>query len=137
MKPGRLSGYRLPWNGEGWEPWLRALKRRSGVYVIREGEEIVYVGESHTGSLYDTITRHFQSWTGYTAGTRYDRDAVTVAVRTTKARDAIDVQDALIRRLRPRDNYEGNPDAKRRQDRVGFFWSLKKGLEDFGRELGF
>ena len=38
----------------------RDLDGKSGVYVIREGSEIVYVGESHTNRLYDTLTRHFQ-----------------------------------------------------------------------------
>jgi hypothetical protein len=52
--------------GTPYPAWLRALKGKSGVYVIREikrdgSSPIVYVGESHTGRLYQTITRHFQS----------------------------------------------------------------------------
>jgi hypothetical protein len=38
--------------GEAYPAWLRALKGRSGVYVIKERGEVVYVGESHSGKLY-------------------------------------------------------------------------------------
>jgi hypothetical protein len=53
-------------SGEPYPEWVRALDGKSGVYVIREiqrdgSEETVYVGESHTGRLYDTLTRHLQS----------------------------------------------------------------------------
>jgi hypothetical protein len=52
--------------GTPYPPWVRALKGKSGVYVIRElkrdgSSQIVYVGESHSGRLYNTLTRHFQS----------------------------------------------------------------------------
>ncbi len=51
--------------GEVAEPypdWVRALRGHSGVYVIRDraSGETLYVGESHTGRLYQTLTRHFQ-----------------------------------------------------------------------------
>jgi len=40
---------------------VRALKGKSGVYVIREiGGDIVYVGSSSAARLYETLTRHFQ-----------------------------------------------------------------------------
>ena len=50
-------------SGEAYPDWVRALKGKAGVYVIREIEtrEIVYVGSS-AGRLYDTLTRHFQTW---------------------------------------------------------------------------
>ena len=52
-------------SGEPYPDWIRALDGKSGVYVIREIQrdgsvETVYVGESHSGRLYDTLTRHFQ-----------------------------------------------------------------------------
>jgi hypothetical protein len=52
--------------GTPYPNWVRSLKGKSGVYVIRElkrdgSSEIVYVGESHAGRLYNTLTRHFQS----------------------------------------------------------------------------
>jgi Uri superfamily endonuclease len=39
---------------------VRDLKGKSGVYVIRENGETVYVGSS-VGRLYETLTRHFQT----------------------------------------------------------------------------
>jgi hypothetical protein len=52
--------------GEPYPAWVRALRGKSGVYVIREQQRdgsvpIVYVGESHTRRLYQTLTRHFQT----------------------------------------------------------------------------
>jgi len=46
--------------GEPYPGWLRALKGKAGVYLIKEGGELVYVGSS-TKQLYDTLTRHFQT----------------------------------------------------------------------------
>lgn len=85
-----LSSYRLPWTGDGWDAWLRALDGRSGVYVIRSRDSgtILYVGESHTGNLYDTIARHFQAWRGRSAGWRGDRNRVVIAVETCPASQA-------------------------------------------------
>ena len=53
-------------SGEPYPDWVRALKGKAGVYVIRDVEtrEIVYVGSS-SGRLYDTLTRHFQTWRRY------------------------------------------------------------------------
>jgi murein DD-endopeptidase MepM/ murein hydrolase activator NlpD len=47
--------------GEPYPQWVRDLKEKSGAYIIRDREtrEIVYVGSSQ-GSLYETLTRHFQ-----------------------------------------------------------------------------
>jgi len=88
--------------------------------VIRELDangdpEIVYVGSSN-GRLYHTLTRHLQTWRrwkgfwkgqfaeGHDPGLTYDRDRVDVAVRITAPSDALDEEERLIRRLRPRDN---------------------------------
>ena len=48
-------------SGDAYPQWVRDLKGKSGVYVIRELDsgETVYVGSS-VGRLYDTLTRHFQ-----------------------------------------------------------------------------
>src|SRR5450631_2471919 len=54
--------------------WVKALKGKSGVYVIREPGffgEVLYCGESHTGRLNTTLLRHFQHWTGKTAGATF------------------------------------------------------------------
>ena len=87
-------------SGEPYPDWVRDLDGKSGVYILRETQkdgttETVYVGESHSGRLYQTLTRHFQTWrrakkfwTGQYTGSQshdpgltYDRDRVTVAVR--------------------------------------------------------
>ncbi|MBZ0121668.1 MAG: hypothetical protein K8H88_32020 [Sandaracinaceae bacterium] len=88
--------------------WVRELQGRSGAYAIRDAgdQEILYVGESHTGRLRGTLTRHFQAWTGYQAGTLYSRHGVEVALFAldAPAREVIDAQATLIRELGPRDN---------------------------------
>jgi hypothetical protein len=116
-------------SGEPYPEWLRALAGKSGVYIIREiqrdgSTEVVYVGQSSTGRLYQTLTRHFQTWrrakkfwTGQYTGSQshdpgltYDRDRVTVAVRVVPAARALAEEARLIARLRPRDNLIGQPD---------------------------
>jgi hypothetical protein len=118
--------YRSVGDVGAYPDWLRALKGSSGAYVIRElrwlsSPEIVYVGESHTGRLFQTITRHFQQWRrdkawwtlqfgrAHDPGVTYPRGNVEVAVRVTAASRAIDTQAALMRRLMPRDNVIGWP----------------------------
>jgi murein DD-endopeptidase MepM/ murein hydrolase activator NlpD len=107
---------------EPYRQWVRDLKGESGVYIIRERDsrEIVYVGSS-VNRLYDTLTRHFQTWRrwkgfwkgqygeGHDPGLTYDRHSVDVAVRITRASDALDEESRLIQRLRPRDNLIGQP----------------------------
>jgi len=105
------STYRFPWNDETahYYVWLRNLQGVSGVYVIRDADthEPLYVGESHTDRLYDTITRHFREWRGWQAGLTYDREDVEIAVKVTSAAAAPDEQYATINRLQPRDNTLG------------------------------
>lgn len=109
---------------EPYPDWLRGLKGKSGVYVIRELRKdgtpaVVYVGESHTDRLYDTLTRHFQQWRrwkgfwrgqfgeGHDPGLTYRRDRVEVAVRVVPSEKAEDEEAKYIRRLAPRDNING------------------------------
>ena len=103
-------------SGQRWPAWLRELDGKSGVYAIREGDTLVYVGESHKGRLYTTITRHFQRWRrkkkwwsglfGKSAdpGYTYERGACSVAVVVMRADRATAKQYELIQRLKPRDN---------------------------------
>ena len=103
--------------------WVRNLRGYSGSYVIAEqrrgggGAPVVYVGESHKGKLYDTLTRHFQQWRraknwwagqfgGRTdaPGTTYQRGRCLVAVVLSSAEQAIELQWLLIAQLHPRDN---------------------------------
>lgn len=119
---GSLTYRRIGASGEAYPQWVRDLKGRAGVYVIRDADtaETVYVGSSTT-QLYDTLTRHFQIWRrwkgfwkgqyaeGHDPGLTYDRDSVEVAVRVTSPSAALDEESRLIRRLRPRDNLIGQP----------------------------
>jgi hypothetical protein len=106
---------------ERYPTWIRDLRGESGVYVIRDRAtaEILYVGESHTSKLYETLTRHFQTWRrfkgfwrgqyaeGHDPGLTYPRNSVEVAVRITTPSRAVDEEARLIRRLSPRDNLRG------------------------------
>lgn len=86
-------------------------KNASGVYVIAtKDREIVYVGESHSGTLRKTLSRHFQKWKGKTAGPTYSRRTHLVAIVRTRAENAKASQDNLIAELRPRDNTEAKPE---------------------------
>jgi hypothetical protein len=118
-------------SGEAYPEWVRALKGKSGVYVIREiGGDIVYVGSSSAGRLYETITRHLQTWRrfkgfwknqyaeGADPGLTYARDSVEVAVRVTSPADALDQEMRLIARLAPRDNQIGQREPA--EDEVPF-----------------
>jgi hypothetical protein len=111
--------------GEPYPEWLRRVRGSSGVYIIRERSgPIVYVGESSTGRLYETLTRHFQQWRrykgfwkgqyaeGHDPGVTYDRASVEVAVRVMSPDAALDEEARLIRRLRPRDNLIGQPELE-------------------------
>lgn len=108
--------------------WVRALRGKSGVYLIRERQRdgsnpVVYIGESHAGRLYQTLTRHFQTWrrhkkfwsgqyTGsqsHDPGLTYNRARCTVAVRVLPPERAMTEESRLIARLRPRDNLIGQP----------------------------
>lgn len=117
--------------GERYPAWLRALSGKSGVYIVREAADLgrtLYVGESHTGKLYGTITRHFQRWLrssrsrsalrfqgargGWSPGSRdpgvtYPREDVVVAVIVRPADRAVELQGRLIDSLCPRDNLDG------------------------------
>ena len=106
-----------PVGSEGAYPaWLRELRGKSGVYLIKEGRTLVYVGESHTGRLYQTITRHFQGWrrkkswweglftSGHDPGLTYDRAACSVAVEVMAPSEAVEAECEWIAAHVPRDN---------------------------------
>ncbi len=90
---------------EPFPDWVRALRGRSGVYVIRDRQShaVLYVGESHTDRLYETMTRHVQRW-GLEEAHTYQRGRVEVAVRVSAAGEAAELQRAYICELQPRDN---------------------------------
>jgi hypothetical protein len=101
--------------GTDYTPELAALRNihASGVYIIVDTatREILYAGESHTGRLYDTITRHFRKWKRRgdeygrkTGGTTYARDQVSVCFVITQDQDAPGLQYTAIQAWQPRDN---------------------------------
>lgn len=104
-----LSTYRRIWDVRRncYAKWVDRLADAHGVYVIRErapnGAAVtLYVGESHTGRLRDTLQRHFQYWRGRTAGPTFERVTVQVAIEIHRDPErAVQRQDALILALRP------------------------------------
>lgn len=85
-------------------------KKQSGVYVIRDrsSKRVLYVGESGTGRLYSTCTRHFQQWGRHSFwGLQYgenfsmDRSRAEVALVVCAPSRTVKIQDSLIRRLHP------------------------------------
>lgn len=101
-----FSGFLAELFGEDWPQWVKELRGKSGIYVIRSKESgaILYVGESHSGRLKKTLLRHFQAWSGKTAGNTYSRSAVEIAVISTPPAKAVPLQNRLIVQLQPRDN---------------------------------
>ena len=94
--------------GTRYPAWMDRARGRSGVYIIRRrgvpAGPVLYVGESHKGKLYETMSRHFQEWQGDTAGPSYRREDVWVAFRACPANQAVTWQNNLICELAPRDN---------------------------------
>jgi hypothetical protein len=68
---------------------------------------IVYIGESHTGRLYETETRHLYAWNGKGSGPSYRPDLVELAVLVaeTPLDDPVADQYELIQRYQPADNF--------------------------------
>lgn len=96
-----------------YAPWVRALRGKSGVYLIKADpeqfrDELLYIGECHTAtarhSLYNTLTRHFHRKGSWKEGVMYSPADVVVAVIETAVDMAIPYQDALIGLNQPRDN---------------------------------
>lgn len=103
--------------GDRYPEWIAAIDGKSGVYVIKSKRgEVLYVGESHTGRLKQTLVRHFQIWKrskhnpfsktdwSRTTGRTYDRGDVLVWVHPCRKDQAQKLQYALIQKLKPRDN---------------------------------
>jgi len=113
--------------GEPWTVWMHAFKRACGVYAIKEHGKVVYVGSSKS-RLYDTVTRHFQSWRrgkkywngkgygskggyGHDPGMTYKRNECEVGVITVPCGAQLSEEAAMIHRFKPRDNLVANPDG--------------------------
>lgn len=135
----RALHYRSPLTKSGrfkYAAWIRALRGKSGVYVFRTpAGAVVYVGESHSGKLYKTLTRHFSEWgrekkwwqgafvfgDNTDPGRTYDADELLVAVRVLPAGEAYRAQIDLIERLKPADNIIGQAHAPESADDSDLF----------------
>ena len=86
-----------------FEDWILDLRGYSGVYAIRDtySGEVLYVGESHTGRLYDTLTRHFQSRSHSYHGPNLDRGRCEAKAEVCSVGEVEDLQYEWISRLRP------------------------------------
>lgn len=99
-------------DGRAVADWVKALKGKSGVYVIREPGifgKVLYLGESHSDRLYATLLRHFEHWTGPTAGPTFPVSKVEVAVVRCPASRALDLQNAMIAEYGPKLNVAEKP----------------------------
>jgi hypothetical protein len=104
-----LSNFRQIGSKGEYALWLSRTAGANGVYVIRKRPTrskkkpaILYVGESHSHRLRETLQRHFQQWTGETAGPTFDAAKTEVAIEIfLMGDDAIRRQNQLIRRFRP------------------------------------
>lgn len=90
---------------------MRAAAEKAGVYIITEDGKPVYVGNSRS-DLRKTIMRHFQNWkdTGYRTNYRVDKKRYRIeitVVRNRNERQIFALEQALIDRLKPRDNTNG------------------------------
>jgi hypothetical protein len=105
LRPRNALIYRpLGGSGDPYPEWVRALTGKSGVYLIRERGELVFIGSSDR-RLYDTMTRHFHSWRRIKEPRwTYDRASCDVAVRVMSPSEAFDEEMRLNHLLQPRDN---------------------------------
>ena len=101
----------------GYAARLVALRgvHASGIYAIIDTDSgaVLYVGESHTGRLYETITRHFRAWKRDPhrdqwgrrfGGKTYDRRRVSLLIEETDDEEARPRQYEYIQLFAPRDN---------------------------------
>lgn len=78
-----------------------------GVYALREGTTVHYVGESHTGRLWKTLLRHFQGLSSGKFENRGEwiwsaRDAIEVQLWITRTpAAAMDLEESVINRYQP------------------------------------
>ena len=88
---------------------LAFTRGKTGVYIIKEDNKIVYVGKSNN-DLYRTIIRHFQFWNDsqqpnrITYRTDLGRHNYTIRVVLCKGNKVNNLEKGLILKYNPRDN---------------------------------
>lgn len=83
-------------------------QNKSGVYLIKENDKVVYIGMS-TVNLYKTMYRHFEAWRHRTQqvvsySNKMKSNRYTVRVVLCTSLQAVKLERALIKKHRPRDN---------------------------------
>jgi excinuclease UvrABC nuclease subunit len=83
--------------------WILDLHGHSGVYAIRDAYSrgVWYVGESHSGRLYETLTRHFQARSHSYHGPNLDRGRCEAKAEICRVSEVEDLQFDWIKRLDP------------------------------------
>jgi len=86
----------------------------SGVYVIKEHDEIVYIGSSKS-CLYKTAFRHFHEWnckTQYRVTYKHilNDSVFTIGVLLCDPEEAVKIESEWIRKYQPKDNRNGKED---------------------------
>ncbi len=80
-------------------------RKKAGVYLIYKNRDLVYIGASKT-NLYKALLRHFQKWNDPTqVRTLYpQRPEYKVSIVQTTPTQAMRLEKALIKRMKPKDN---------------------------------
>jgi len=90
---------------------LAGIRKKSGVYFIKENDVLVYVGMSRS-NLQEALYRHFQDWSRSWAQRRvfYKNElhehVYTVACITTDKDEAHPLEKCYILEFNPRDNFK-------------------------------
>lgn len=89
------------------KPRLKNTWKKSGVYLIKENNKIVYIG--HSGyNLYKTMYRHFQNWDSHQTRATYKakgnkRKKYSIRTILTTPNQAHRLEIALSKKYNPRD----------------------------------
>tara|TARA_R100000231_G_scaffold33800_3_gene29730 strand:+ start:2389 stop:2793 length:405 start_codon:yes stop_codon:yes gene_type:complete len=102
----KKSKFKPPYNLKD-KPSFSKSFGKSGVYIIKEGNQVVYVGQSGY-NLYKTMYRHFQKWDSSQKRATYkakgkNRDKYKVRVIYTTPLQAERLEKYLCKKLDPRD----------------------------------
>lgn len=92
--------------GSSGQPYPHNMPQQiSGVYGIRnkKTKKVLYIGESHSQRLRDTLGRHLRVWQGPTAGPTYMREDVELAWQPSDNPLADEAE--LINHYNPADNH--------------------------------
>lgn len=105
-----LPAYLPTQNKRGRTYGLAGIRKKTGVYFIKENDVLVYVGMSRS-NLQEALYRHFQDWSRSWAQKRvYYKNEIdvhnyTVACITTEKDEAPIMEKCYILEFNPRDNH--------------------------------